>query len=416
MAMMNQPERRPVVRRGYRLTSVGGIEIAADWSLLIIFALVLIGLGAQVFPSWHPYWSPLLTWAVAAAAALGLIASIAVHELAHAFVANRNGVRVRRITLFVFGGMAHLEGEPRSPGAELRIAGVGPLVSFALGVVGLVVGLLLAAPAASMADPARAVASLGPVATILLWLGPINILLAMFNLLPGFPLDGGRVLRAVLWRITGSLRRATRWASWCGQALGWTLVVIGVLMLLGWWFPVLGGGGINGLWLMLIGWFLTNAARLSYMQLVVKQALDDVRVDDLVRGRPQLRVAPETTVAEIVNGPARETDATLIPVVHGETLEGVVDLTELAAVDREQWETRTAADVMAPMAEVPTLAPNDSASEALQVLSEHDLVPVVDRRDPNQPHLVGLLSSRDVARWMLLHGDDEIEPAIRRPL
>src|SRR5690606_13431688 len=210
-----------------------------------------VNLGVGLIPAWHPDWGAGLVWSVAVLAAVLFFASIALHELAHALVARRYGIPVRRITLFVFGGMAHMESEPPSPKSELLMAAVGPLVSLLVGVVATALGSVLASDAVSRDgdDPVALARAIGPAATLLLWLGPINVLLGLFNLVPGFPLDGGRVLRAILWWGTGDLVKATRWASGAGRVVAWTLMGFGVLQLFS-------GLWVQGLWLLLIGWFL----------------------------------------------------------------------------------------------------------------------------------------------------------------
>lgn len=189
---------------GLRLGRIVDIEIVADWSLLIIFWLISFSLAAGVFPAWHPEWTAALAWGTALAAALLFFVSVLIHELSHALVGRLHGIVVRRITLFMFGGMAQMENEPPTWRAEFAMAIVGPLTSLALGVFFLWLTPFAGGPLdIDPDDPGATLAALGPV----------NILLALFNLVPGFPLDGGRVLRALLWALTGSLRRATRYAS-----------------------------------------------------------------------------------------------------------------------------------------------------------------------------------------------------------
>ena len=200
------------MRNGIRLGRIAGIEVTADWSVLIIFALIAFGLATGVFPAWHPDWPAALAWGTALGAATLFLASVLVHELSHALIGLLGGIQVRRITLFMLGGMAHMEHEPPTWRSELAMAAIGPVTSLALGLVFLWLAGFVAGPLdIDPENPREALASLSPLATLLLWLGPVNILLGVFNLVPGFPLDGGRVLRALLWGATGSLRKATRW-------------------------------------------------------------------------------------------------------------------------------------------------------------------------------------------------------------
>lgn len=182
-------------RPGLGLGSMFGVEIRADWSLLIIFALILFNLGAGVFPSWHPDWSLALCWGLAFAAATLFFASVLAHELSHAVVGRAQGISIRRITLFLFGGAAHLESEPPSPKAEFLMAIVGPVMSLVIGFGATALGVAMAGqgvwPTTAVEQPTQVFSDLAPVPTLLLWLGPINVLLAVFNVLPGFPLEVG---------------------------------------------------------------------------------------------------------------------------------------------------------------------------------------------------------------------------------
>src|SRR5262245_14789842 len=243
--------------RGFRVARIAGVEVRLDWSLLIVFWLIVVSLGGGRFPLHHPEWSPGLSWAMAVIAAVLYLLSILAHELSHALVGRANGVPVGGITLFIFGGVAHMRGEPGSPRAELLMTLVGPVTSLVIGALATWWGAHLAAPAiVDPADPLRAFQDVGPFATVLLWLGPINVMLGLFNLIPAFPLDGGRVLRAVLWAATRDLTRATRWAAAVGQAFALLLILAGVIMVLGVRVPWLGRGLVPGLWIAFIGWFL----------------------------------------------------------------------------------------------------------------------------------------------------------------
>src|SRR5215831_6375059 len=254
-------------RGGLRLGRIAGVEVRLDWSLLIVFWLILVNLGIGLFPARHPDWSSGMTWAVAFVASLLFFVSILAHELSHALVGRANGVPVDGITLFIFGGVARMQREPPSPRAELLMTVVGPLTSLAIGAAALFAGMRLAAPSAfDAADPFTAFRHTSPLAAVLLWLGPINVVLGLFNLIPGFPLDGGRVLRALLWAATGDYSRATRWAAGVGQAFGLLLIFAGIGMIFGVSIPLLGSGFVPGLWLAFIGWFLNGAAASSYRQ------------------------------------------------------------------------------------------------------------------------------------------------------
>jgi Zn-dependent protease len=394
--------RRVAVRGGFRLGRLFGIDIVADWSLLIIFALIAVNLGVGLFPSWHPGWSPALVWSVALLAAVLFFASIVVHELAHALVARRSGTPVRRITLFVFGGMAHMEREPPSPRAEFLMAAVGPLVSLIIGISATLVGSALASDVIYRYgdEPVLMMRALAPGATLLLWLGPINVLIGLFNLIPGFPLDGGRVLRALLWWSSGNLERATRWASWVGRGVSWVLMAAGISMLFGLTVPILGAGMTQGLWLLLIGWFLNNAARASYQQLLVRSAFEDLTVADMMRRHPLL-VAPELPVDELVRDYFMQSDQQAFPVVgiDGKLL-GLVEMTQVRRIPRSDWSLTRTRDIMTPAEAVEAVTPEEDAVHALHSLADHEQVPVVV-----QGRVAGVLQRQDLMRWLALRTD-----------
>lgn len=404
--MPDEEPRREVARMqgrerggGIPLGHAFGVQIVADWSLLIIFALVAFQLGAGVLPGWHPQWGAGLVWVVALAAAVLFFVSILLHELSHALVARRFGIPVRRITLFLFGGMAHMEREPTSPKAELLMAAVGPLVSLVIGIVSIVIGGVLAGPALErFADePELAYASLGPLPTLLFWLGPVNVILAVFNMVPGFPLDGGRVLRAVLWWATGDLRRATRWASGAGRFFGYALIALGV------WSIFRGALG-SGIWLALIGWFLSSAARMGYQQVVVREALEGVSVARLMRRQFDV-VGPWTRVDQLVYEHVMGTDQQAFPVLEGDRLVGIVAMHDVRKLPRDRWGEASVADIMTPASQLVTIDPEASAADALDALATRDVDQVPAVRGGT---LHGMVRRQDLVKWLALH-----EPALR---
>ena len=282
------------MRGGIKLGKVLGVQVTLDVSWIVIFLLVSWNL-TMVFATWHPGWPLLESVILAVFAALMFFASVLAHELAHSLVARSYGIPVSEIRLFLFGGVSSLEQEPPSPAAELTIAIVGPITSIGFGVTMLAFGSLFAPPALS-GTFADAVAALGPLPTLLLWLGAINIGVGVFNLVPGFPLDGGRILRAILWSVNHDLRRATLWASTIGQLTGWLFIALGATMFFGVNVPLLGRGFMSGLWLAFIGWFLASAARSSYRAVFLRETLAGVAVHQLMR-RIEHTLSPQTTVA-----------------------------------------------------------------------------------------------------------------------
>jgi Zn-dependent protease/predicted transcriptional regulator len=385
---------------GIRLGRIAGIEVVVDWSLLIIFTLITFSLAGGVFPSWHPEWNPALAWSTAVAAAVLFFASVLTHELSHALVGRAGGIHVRRITLFMFGGVAQMENEPPTWRSELVMAAIGPITSLVLGMGFLFLAGVVAGPIEiDVENPREALAALSPLATLLLWLGPVNILLAIFNLVPGFPLDGGRVLRAVLWGITGNLRKATRWASAGGQGFAWALMGTGVLMLFGLHVPLLGGGAIGGLWLMFIGWFLNNAALMSYRQLLVKETLEDVPVARIMQTR-FTSVGPAIPISELVDVHLMASGQRVFPVEEDGRLLGMVCLRDLRKAERSAWERITARDIMTPASDLVSVSASQDASEALTMLAQLDVnqLPVLEHGK-----LVGLLRREDVLKWLSVH-------------
>jgi Zn-dependent protease len=303
-----------VVKQNIRLGRVAGIQVAANWTVAVILALIAWLLGGSVLPGAAPHEAAAVYWVLACAAAVLFLASLLGHELSHALVARRNGLAVRAITLWMLGGITELEGEPPDAAADLRIAVAGPAVSAAAG------GVFLGAAVAVKYAGGPAV-----VTAALVWLALMNGLLAVFNMLPGAPLDGGRALRAVLWRRYRDRRRAEIAAARAGQFLGAGITVIGAAELLLW--DVLGG-----LWLMLIGWFLISAADAERRAAVATSALAGLRVADVVTADPQV-VQGWITVQDFIDHIAAWPRQDAFPVVDWDGgLVGVVVIDLLARI------------------------------------------------------------------------------------
>jgi Zn-dependent protease len=396
--MSSNPERRAF---GFRVGRVAGIDIRVDLSLAIVFALVAFSLGKGLIPSWHPDWGPFVTWATALAAAFLFFVSILIHELSHALVGRVKGIPIKTITLFVFGGVAQLEREPDAWRAELWMAIAGPITSLVLGFLFLFLGQMFAGPIA-LEDGELSFAKLNPVATLLLWLGPVNIILAVFNLVPGFPLDGGRVLRAVLWGITDDRLRATEWASKLGQGFAWLLIAVGVSMMLGLRVPLLGSGLFPGMWLAFIGWFLNNAALMSYRQLLVSEVLQDVPVSRLMR-RDVLTVRPDVPVDVLVDECLMQGDQRGFPVVDDGDVLGLVCLQDIRKIPRREWHATSARDIMTPAGRLSTIGPDADVALAMQYLSQGGVnqLPVVEHGE-----IKGLIRREDILTWLSLYGKD----------
>lgn len=387
---------------GLTLGRIFGIRITIDWSWIFIFVLVTWNLGTGL-ALLHPAWGGGIIWGVAIVAALLFFASVLAHELVHSLVAMARGLPVRNITLFLFGGVSNIQREPRSPGVDFLMTIVGPLTSIVLGIVFLALGGVSAGIFAHGVGGTVAgdFDQPSPLTTMLLWLGQINILLGLFNLIPGFPLDGGRILRSILWAITGNLRTATRWAAWVGQAIAWLMIFGGLAMIFGVQIPYFGTGFLGGLWLVFIGWFLNAAAIQSYRQVVIGDILGDVPVAQLMR--TTVPTVPATsTVSDLVHDHIMGSDERCFPVLQdGDRLAGLVCLDDVRKVPRHAWDTTLVRQIMTPMDKVATVTPQEDAGEALNELTGRDVnqVPVVQ-----DGHVVGMLRRRDVLRWLQLHG------------
>jgi Zn-dependent protease len=397
------------MQAGLHLGRIAGIAVQVDWSLLIIFFLITFSLAAGLFPAWHPDWSPGLSWITAVIAAVAFFASVLAHELSHALVGRARGIEVRRITLFVFGGMAHMENEPRTWRAELWMAVVGPVTSLVLGVAFLMLASMFVNPATvNPQHPELVFAQLAPLPTVLLWLGNINIILGLFNLVPGFPLDGGRVLRALMWGVTGDMHRATRWASQGGQIFAWILIGCGLAMVLGLRLPFFGTGFVPGLWLAFIGWFLNNAALVSYRQLLIREVLEDVPVRRLMQTQ-FTRIAPDTTVDVLIDKHLLGTDQRAFPIVQNGRFLGMVCLHDIRSLAPGERSRTRVSQIMTPAANLVHAEPQEDAAVVLSRLGQRQVnqLPVTE-----QGELRGILRREDILRWIALHGDDEIRNAV----
>jgi Zn-dependent protease/CBS domain-containing protein len=386
--------------RGFRIGRVAGIDLAIDYSWLFIVVLLTWNL-TMVFLGWHPHWSGATAFATAMVATILFFASVLLHELAHSLAARRFGLPVRNITLFLFGGVSDIEREPQSPKVEFLMAAVGPLTSIALGAAIALVALVATnLPAGDLMDPSRGLVRLDPVETILAWLGPANVAVGVFNLIPGFPLDGGRMLRATIWHFSGDAGTATRVASSVGQGIGWVFVVVGFAAAFGARVPGFGAGLASGLWLAFIGWFLAAAAAQTWKRQVLQQQLEGMMVSQLMR--PAGPVAREDLdVATFVSDQLMRSEETAFLVIDAMgKLVGLVTLGDVKRAPREAWDEASVADVMTPAGRLVTASPREDLAVALDrmVAANVSQLPVLD-----DARLVGTLLRRDVVRWIGLH-------------
>jgi Zn-dependent protease/CBS domain-containing protein len=390
------------MRSGFKVGTLFGISIHVDWSWILIFLLVTWNLAGAVFPSLHPDWSVGMNIALGVAASVLFFISILLHELAHSLVAKARGLPVRRITLFFFGGVSNIEREPPSPSTEFLMAIVGPLTSLLLGFGFIWLGRQnIPEMDTALSSPMQLLRNLDPLSTMLLWLGPINLLLGLFNLIPGFPLDGGRVLRSILWAITKDFRRATRWATTIGQGVGWLMILAGVAMIFGASVPVFGSGTLNGMWLAFIGWFLVQAASQSYQQVVVEDMLEGVPITRLMR-EPAPAVPPDLPISALVYDHIMQGDERAFPVVEDDRLLGVVYIENLRTLERSAWDTTLVKQVMVPQNELEMVTPREDAMDAFQKLTQREMrqIPVVQNGK-----LIGMLRRRDILRWLQVRSE-----------
>lgn len=389
-----QGQGRTSRKTGWRIGSVLGIDIYLDSSLAIIFAIIVYLLGTSVFPAWHPDWGAATRWTVSLSAGVLFFASLLAHELAHSLMSRRFGIEVRRITLFLFGGVAEMEDEPREPRAEFMVAIVGPATSLLLGLLCTLIATTVAGPAFTSLlteDREAALASLSPLATLLMWLGPVNTILGIFNLVPGFPLDGGRVFRAMIWWLTGDLQQATRLAAGVGRLFGWFLIILGVMQ-------AMAGLLLQGLWLVLIGWFLSNAATYSYRTMVLRDLLQGVTARDMMRSRFG-SVHAQIRVDDFIENYLMQSPQLLWPVLEQDQLIGLVTMEEVSKIPSADRELTVLGRVMRTDLAALTIAPETDARRAIELLVSSGLPLAVVERG----HVLGLLSSADTAKWLTLH-------------
>lgn len=386
---------------GVPLGRIFGIKITLDWSWFFIFLLVTWNL-TLAFRQFNRGWGMGLNLGVAILAALLFFVSVLIHEFAHSLVAKAQGLPVRNITLFLFGGVSNIEREPPSPRAEFLITIVGPISSFLLGILFLVLGSAAGGigTAAAQTNPEALLAQLGPLTAVLLWLGSINILLAIFNMIPGFPLDGGRILRSILWAGTGNLRRATRWASYVGQAVAWLFIITGIAMVFGVTVPFF-GTGLSGLWLAFIGWFLNSAASQSYHQLVIQDMFEGMPVSRIARSDAP-SVHADLPVSTLVHDWIMGTDDRAFPVMENDTLIGLVTITDVRKIGRDTWEHTTVREIMTPTEQLDFVSPQEDVADALHKFTQRDVSQMPVMQDGQ---FVGLLRRRDIARWIELQSD-----------
>jgi Zn-dependent protease/predicted transcriptional regulator len=373
------------------LFKIAGVQVEVDYSWIVIAALVWWSLSAGYFPGKYPGHSLAGYWMVGAIATVLFFASVLGHELSHAALGNRLGENVSRITLFIFGGMAHLSGEPKTAGDEFKIAAIGPVSSIVIAAIFWAIANSLAA----LDAPALWVA-------VFRYLAFINVALAVFNLLPGFPLDGGRILRAILWHFWGDFRRATAAAADWGNTIAWGLIALGAL-------EIFGGALVSGIWMIFIGLFLRGAANASYQSVVIEQILGRAKVADLMIGDP-VTIDADASIADAVEKYFLHYGYSGFPVAKDGRAMGLLSLARVRECPPQERANRRVHDIMVPVSAKFIISPDATVSDAMHRMAEADSgrLLVLDAE-----RLKGLITRSQIARFVQLKA--QLDPATANP-
>ncbi len=369
----------------WELFRLHGIPVFIDVSWLVVLALITLTISSSI-PYWlHEYYgdatsvlSPSIDWGLGLLASLAFFTCILLHELGHTLVARSRGMPIQGITLFLFGGVSELQGEPPSAATEFWMAIAGPIVSLALGIV---FGLLAWVGYHNAWSP--------PIVVVLGYLGAINFLLLIFNLIPAFPLDGGRVFRSILWAAMGNVRRATRWASAAGQAFAWLLIAWGIIQFFG-------GNWLGGIWSGLIGMFLNNAAQSSYQQVIIRDVLKGEPVRRLMNPQP-IVVPPTLDLQHWVDDYVYRFHHRSFPVASNGHVEGYISTQELSKTPRADWPRHTIGEVMQRDVKSVAISPDAEAFDALGKMQRSTTSRLLVIEDD---HLLGIISLKDLLRFL----------------
>jgi Zn-dependent protease/CBS domain-containing protein len=378
------------MKSSWRLFRIAGIDIGVHYTWLFIFVLISWSLAQGLFPQQHPGWSTSTYWAMGILTALALFISVLLHELSHSLVANARGMKVGSITLFIFGGVSNLEEEPQKPWAEFAMAIVGPLTSLVLGFVLWGIAIAITGSWVSFLDLINGDKFNIPIAAVIGYLAWINILLAIFNMIPGFPLDGGRVLRSILWGSTGSLRKATNAAAIVGRLFGWAFIAYGL-------FELLNGNWLGGIWIAFIGWFLSSAADASRREMTLREHLSGIKVKDVMNTQTG-SIGPETTVEQVVANIFQRLHGRAVPVCANNRLLGIITIDDLKKVPREQWASTTVEHIMT-RSPLYTVTPEDGVHDAFKMIAQHAINQVLVTKDNK---CIGMLSRADIISHLQL--------------
>jgi Zn-dependent protease/CBS domain-containing protein len=371
MSANGQLRKAPVLG-GFRLGRLAGVDILVHWSWFLIFFLLTWTLAQGLFLNDYPHWATATAWLAGALTSLLLFGSVLVHEFAHALMARRQGIAVRSITLFIFGGVSSLTGEPKRPGEEFLIAGVGPATSFLLaGLFGLA-GLAFRGTA---------------IGTASFYLAFINVLLGAFNLLPGFPLDGGRVFRSIAWARKRSLPEATRLAALTGIGLAFVLMAGGVV-------AIVLGAFLTGIWFIVIGWFLRSQADAALRQVTVREQLGGLTVSAAL-SRDFHPVRPELSMSSLLDDYVLVYHDGCYPVISNGSLRGLISPVDLQKFPRSEWREHSVSEAMTPSERLQVAQASDDLTKAVEIMASADVqqLPVMENG-----RFVGVLARSDVMR------------------
>lgn len=367
-----------------KLGHVKGIEIGLHYSWFIIAFLIAFSLASH-FHAVNPEWSEALIWTAAIITSVLFFVTLLLHELAHSMLARSRGLRVRAITLFALGGVSQIEDEASDAKSEFWIAIVGPLTSLIIG--GVLIGI------ARLIEPHPGVEATTPVAAVLLWLGVINIGLAAFNMIPGYPLDGGRVLRAIIWWINKNGERATRLAAQVGQAVAFLFILYGLYQFF------VGHGNFGGLWIAFIGWFLLDAARGSYFQVGIMSGLKGHRVADIME-RDCASVPGYLSLRDFVDQYLLHSGGRCFVVSQDHHPLGIVTAIDVKRVDSAEWNQTSVQSIMRPLSQLRSVAPDTPALKALELMSQEKLNELAVVSNGN---LEGIFSRAQVLKYLQIY-------------
>jgi Zn-dependent protease/CBS domain-containing protein len=380
------------MRSNIKLGTIHGIEIGLHYSWFIIAALIAFSLGEH-FHQVNSHWGTSQVWIAALATAVFFFATLLLHELSHSLVAQARGLKVKAITLFALGGVSQIEEDATDAKTEFWVAIAGPLASLVIGF-----GCLAAAVALGWQRPAEPHTA---ATTVLVWLGYINIALAVFNMIPGFPLDGGRVFRAIVWAITKNVDRSTRIAAGVGQVVAFLFILDGL-----WNF--FGGAGFDGLWIAFIGWFLMDAAKSSYAQVETAAAFRGMRVSEVMSHRCAI-VNRGMSLKDFVDTCLLRTGERCFTVEDRGRFVGLITLRDVGTIPRDRWDNTTVREAMRPLEELHIITPNTPILEALKLMAGNDVnqLPVVANGAlqgiVTRSHLMQLLQARSELQLAATH-------------